>query len=252
MRPKVILTKKDLIVTVGCVTFLLANLGAIGAGGRRRAKEAVCLSNLGAWGTAFQMYAEDNAGRVCDHWITGLYPYYKDFNLLLCPAAMTGYLRGGKFEAWFLPHVYFGDGTSRDIWGSYGANGHVSGTGQNETSADTDWLTVGLKNANRAPVLLDSAGGGVPLPIDEPPEYDGHIYMGDPMNINEIRNFCINRHNGGVNCLFLDFSARKVGLKELWLLKWHRKWPEHRGEPQPLPEWPEWMKNFKDYERPQN
>jgi len=32
----------------------------------------------------------------------------------------------------------------------------------------------------------------------------------------------MNRHNGYVNSLFLDWSARKIGLKELWTLKWHR------------------------------
>ena len=34
--------------------------------------------------------------------------------------------------------------------------------------------------------------------------------------------YCINRHNGYVNGLFCDWSVRKVGLKELWTLKWHR------------------------------
>jgi len=33
---------------------------------------------------------------------------------------------------------------------------------------------------------------------------------------------CIDRHNGGINSLFLDFSVRKVGLKELWMLKWDK------------------------------
>jgi len=68
---------------------------------------------------------------------------------------------------------------------------------------------------------------------------------------NEIRRVCLNRHDGAVNCLFLDFSARKVGLKELWTLKWHRNfdtadvWTKASGV---LPEdWPQWMRNFKDF-----
>ena len=36
---------------------------------------------------------------------------------------------------------------------------------------------------------------------------------------------CMDRHDGGVNCLFLDWSVRKVGLKELWTLKWVKPWP---------------------------
>ena len=62
---------------------------------------------------------------------------------------------------------------------------------------------------------------------------------------------CINRHNGYVNGLFFDWSVRRVGLKELWTLKWHRKfnvagpWTKAGGA---RPEdWPEWMRGFKDY-----
>jgi prepilin-type processing-associated H-X9-DG protein len=55
--------------------------------------------------------------------------------------------------------------------------------------------------------------------------------------------FAINRHDGYINGLFMDWSVRKIGLKELWRLKWHRKWDTNGWSG----EWPEWMKNFKDY-----
>jgi prepilin-type processing-associated H-X9-DG protein len=62
---------------------------------------------------------------------------------------------------------------------------------------------------------------------------------------------CINRHNGGVNGLFLDWSVRKVGLKELWTLKWHKAfdtagpWTKAGGvRPE---DWPQWMRRFRDY-----
>jgi prepilin-type N-terminal cleavage/methylation domain-containing protein len=54
-----------------------------------------------------------------------------------------------------------------------------------------------------------------------------------------------------VNCVFMDFSVRKIGLKQLWTLKWHRQfetagpWTKAGGvQPE---DWPEWMKRFKDY-----
>ena len=63
--------------------------------------------------------------------------------------------------------------------------------------------------------------------------------------------FCINRHNGYVNSLFLDWSVRKVGLKELWMLKWSRKfdtgnsWTPVGGvEPG---DWYPWMRKFRNY-----
>jgi prepilin-type processing-associated H-X9-DG protein len=62
---------------------------------------------------------------------------------------------------------------------------------------------------------------------------------------------CINRHDGGVNSLFLDWSVRKVGIKELWTLNRHPyfdtrgPWTKAGGV---APEdWPEWMRGFKDY-----
>ena len=63
--------------------------------------------------------------------------------------------------------------------------------------------------------------------------------------------FCIDRHDGFVNGTFLDSSTRKIGVKELWKLKWNRNfntagdWTTAGGV---LPsDWPDWMRNFKDY-----
>jgi len=62
---------------------------------------------------------------------------------------------------------------------------------------------------------------------------------------------CINRHRGFTNSSFLDWSVRKVGLKELWKLKWHRHfdisgpWTKAGGV-QP-DDWPDWLRPFKDY-----
>jgi len=51
---------------------------------------------------------------------------------------------------------------------------------------------------------------------------------------------CIDRHNNGqINVLFLDFSVRNVGLKELWDLKWHKKWQSNTSI-----SWPQWMENM--------
>ena len=80
-----------------------------------------------------------------------------------------------------------------------------------------------------------------------PAQYDGQwIGYG-----NEMMHFAINRHETGTNVLFMDFTARKVGLKELWKLKWHRMFPINgpwtaAGGVQPS-DWPEWMRNFKEY-----
>jgi hypothetical protein len=66
-----------------------------------------------------------------------------------------------------------------------------------------------------------------------------------------MRRVCLNRHNAATNGAFLDFSVRRIGLKELWTLKWSRNfvtnnyWTKAGGV---MPgDWPGWMSNFKDY-----
>ena len=49
----------------------------------------------------------------------------------------------------------------------------------------------------------------------------------------------------------MDWSAREVGVKELWTLKWHRQFETEgawtrAGGVQPA-DWPPWMRNFRDY-----
>ncbi|MEA3224952.1 MAG: hypothetical protein U9Q07_03310 [Planctomycetota bacterium] len=34
--------------------------------------------------------------------------------------------------------------------------------------------------------------------------------------------FALDRHSRAINMCFMDGSLRKVGLYELWTLKWHR------------------------------
>ena len=66
-----------------------------------------------------------------------------------------------------------------------------------------------------------------------------------------MKRFALNRHDGFVNVLFMDWSTRKCGLKELWTLKWHKTYDvtgpwTTAGGVQPV-DWPEWMRSFKDY-----
>ncbi len=86
-----------------------------------------------------------------------------------------------------------------------------------------------------------------PKDTDTPPEIKDMAWQ----STQHMRRICIDRHGGAINIAFLDWSARKIGLKELWTLKWHRSfdtegpWTKAGGV---RPDnWPDWMRNFKDY-----
>jgi len=69
---------------------------------------------------------------------------------------------------------------------------------------------------------------------------------------NEWNLIFIDRHTGYINCVFADFhTVRKVGLKELWNLKWHQNFdtagPWTKAGGADPTDWPDWMTSFKDY-----
>jgi hypothetical protein len=65
-------------------------------------------------------------------------------------------------------------------------------------------------------------------------------------NENEMKRVAHYRHGRFVNANMLDFSAQAIGLKELWIAKWHRKWPKTCDH---LPDWEveaPWMVDLPD------
>lgn len=66
-----------------------------------------------------------------------------------------------------------------------------------------------------------------------------------------MKSFCIPRHGPFINGLFMDWSVRKIGLKELWTLKWYpdfnTRGPWTRAGNVPSDRWPQWMRSLKEY-----
>jgi len=257
--------KKDIVIAMCCVVFIAPVLGTIGTGGRMRAKEAVCLENLRRWGGIWQIYTDNNSGNFIRtvYWADeeGLLVLYggkkksevakpgmseseihqalfEANKLHFCPLAARTREQGEErrvFQAW----------EEWDATGSYGINAWVTQCTGGGRGWEYLWKTPYVKTASEVPMVLDCLDyqNTAPYHRDEPPQYEGEPQP--PGNINEIKRVVINRHgSGAVNGAFMDFSARKVGLKELWELRWHRQW---NAENEPAPEWPEWMKDFKDY-----
>jgi prepilin-type processing-associated H-X9-DG protein len=108
------------------------------------------------------------------------------------------------------------------------------------------FLSVYVTGTDTIPLFGDCEwAGGFPYGEDTPVEtkFRSSIFAGD----GEINRWNIARHGLSVNMLFLDWSARKVGLRELWMLKWSRQegWGDTSVVPDPdNPEhWPEWMRD---------
>jgi len=261
------MNKKEIIIVICLVVFSLMNIAAIGSGGRKRAKEIVCLSNLSQWGRVFEIYVNDNNGnfntRYGDggRWFDTICDYTSYTSMRLCPMASTLANPtgdqginwwGSTFLGWGkVPMTLDAEGYIVYSYGSYGINGYVYVPGEDPLykPAKRFWGTPYVDGALEIPLLMDCYWWcGWPDDDDTPPAYDGWADRSDEDSMNR---FCLNRHDGGINCIFLDFSARKVGLKELWSLNWHKgfnrsnAWTPDGGV---LPEdWPQWMKNFKEF-----
>jgi len=154
---------------------------------------------------------------------------------------------GRTFEAWEMTSP------GRPFRTSYGFNGWLF---DHDFNASIPFRTrvrsltgidiYSLKGKANIPVLLDSTMPySKPLGVFLPPR------RGGTTSTLSMGSFCMNRHNEHINGLFLDWSVRKIGIKELWTLKWHLQfdtanaWTKAGGV---LPEdWPYWMRGFKDY-----
>jgi prepilin-type N-terminal cleavage/methylation domain-containing protein len=275
-------TLVELLVVLGIIALLMSILIPVLAKARRQAKAVACISNLRQWAAFFSMYTLDSDGYFMlepayypdgsvmpgEHpeertWYSILWPYHRERKLYLCPLATRPEDEGGRnpFSAWGLwdDDLPYGRGFEdasgeKYLYGSYGMNYWILNpqSGQ-EPSSWIPWLSYFWRNANarganQVPLLLDCQWTGVePVADAPPPEYDGDVADELTYCEDDMKRVCLNRQrNGTTNGAFMDFSVRKIGLKELWELRWHRHWIEDRaraGEP----EWPRWMRNFKDY-----
>jgi prepilin-type N-terminal cleavage/methylation domain-containing protein/prepilin-type processing-associated H-X9-DG protein len=245
----------ELLVVISIIALLMAILMPMLQRARKQARATVCQVNLKQWGLIASMYTGDNDGYFCKArylggywmWFKAMRAYYMDPEFRLCPAATKLYSEGGQapFAAWTF------DGES----GSYGINGYVYNPVPKTTTLWGNpvrlcWRNINQEGGNNIPMFLDANTlNGGPMQEDEPPQDENDLggdWLGGTRWINLMKRFCANRHGGYVNGVFLDFSVRKIGIKELWKLKWHREY-DING---PTPEWPPWMARFKDYDIP--
>jgi len=281
MRKRNGFTLIELLVVIAIIALLMAILLPTLQLVKKHAKVAACQSNLHQWGLMFSMYTANNDDRFFmmmrgDTWIEPMQPYYNNCkdSLFLCPMATRHYIdnptdlpaelatdSATKKRYWALK--YMGGGTKFHAWWlfepkrfcSYGLNDWIMDQKLTSSEIDCQWRTCNVKEASTVPVFLDCVWRGMRPHYLDAPLVDGDYPPRDPLGSEDdysaMQYFCINRHEGFINGLFLDWSVRKVGLKELWTLRWHRQfetkgpWTKAGGaEPE---DWPQWMRRFKDY-----
>ncbi len=229
----------ELLVVISILTFLMALLLPVVHRARKQAQGVVCMAQLRQCGVLLATRADEYDGKLVD--ATEAWSLFREAcgaeagETVSCPAApplpATNDPLGSSSmsgAAWWVANA------------SYGYNDHLAYE-----------LPGRVGRPAKVPLVCDAMRSAmVPGHYDEPPAYDGDCW-GPRGNCPHMRFVCINRHQGGVNMLFLDWSARKVGLKELWMLKWSEyfetngPWTKAGGA---LPEdWPQWLRKFKDY-----
>ena len=275
----------ELLVVIAIIALLMAILLPTLQRVRRQGKAVVCQANLRQWGTMFNTYMTDHDGACWNfgwtpsstdglRWIESTRPYWRgDERIRLCPMAikvpdrseigvLPNFTFGGKTFAWgWVAHP--GQANEWYATSSYGHNGYVVDASYVKCLTDLNsvknwpsnfWIPLTAVHPGTIPVLFDCADIGS-APTGRPPEFDAPPKFSDifatGVMFTPARHMCMNRHDGGINSLFLDGSGRKVGLMELWTLKWFPPWDTagpwtKRGGVKPE-DWPQWMRRFKDY-----
>ncbi|MHC4132132.1 MAG: prepilin-type N-terminal cleavage/methylation domain-containing protein [Planctomycetota bacterium] len=283
----------ELLVVIAIIALLMSILMPALRNVRDQAKNSMCMQRLQQWGVMYNMYASEYDGKLMgwaeyawyggefvEHaWVPMMYDYAKSFDMYLCPSAtrLWGYGEGwGKPDsAWDFQFIVQGEPSAGEwfpyymvgtppnqvySYGSYGKNEFVAdGEPWGDEPEGSPWhfKTIRARGIANIPLQGDASwAAGFPTIYDEPSDIREHQPICGCGG--EINRWNMDRHNMSVNFVFLDWSVRKVGNRQLWSLTWTRqKAPDGSpgwGNMSIVPDWtditiwPEWMQIAKNYD----
>lgn len=263
----------ELLVVIAIIAVLLAILMPALRRVREQGRMVSCMANLKQWNLNAAMHTESNDGRFWDSdpgtpgywWPAYMEDRLKDWKankIWMCPSAQKPIIdeRGVQlptaniFNAWgIFGASSHGNLGPNGVAGSYGINGYclVPRTGvttyEGGVPVSEGWRTAGAKGASDVPWFIEALRFDLwPLHTQAPATDEFAAWSS-----NNMARCAINRHQGFLNAAFLDWSVRKVGVKEVWTLKWHKKFntagPWTKAGGVTPDQWPDWMRRFKDY-----
>ncbi|MHC4681875.1 MAG: type II secretion system protein [Planctomycetota bacterium] len=261
----------ELLVVIAIIALLLSILMPALSRVKKQARAIACQMNLHQWSLIWKLYCDDNNG----YWLSGHYQggssgqgsgrwwfrpitdlYTVEEKIRVCPQA-TKPRASGNIGNWANHAWQTGTrGTPNYYVGSYGPNGWMCNVPAGRSSmwgrspASDHWRTPNVKKAYNIPMFTGMWWVDA-WPRHNDPPADITTAITGTVNAQEMQRVCVNRHGGFQNTVFCDFSARKVGLKQLWTLQWSRSFdingPWTRAGGAAPDDWPQWMRKFKDY-----
>ena len=269
----------ELVVMLVCVVLLVLIFLPAQSRARQQAKNITCLANLHRIGQVFGTYTADYDGYFNPGWwysdgngLLSQQPggleqvmwffatrnYYQDPEILLCPKNTLPDLDSPEFEfsnndndpwgpvPWMPKLPILGDKYAE--YGSAYAGKPVSGYCANDwlgtlgvNTGEEQWERMQTEGANEIPMVLDGGWySGAPYDFAIPPQDpDDKVQTSQ---LDSFDRFVFSRHRGGTQAVFMDLSVRRVGVKELWRLKWHRQFDTaNDAATNPPYPWPEWI-----------
>lgn len=256
----------ELLVVIAVIAVLMGILMPALRRVREQARMTSCTANQKQWGLILTTLADENNGVLLRgtndkgfYWPWTLSNELKDWTqnkLWFCPTA-TKPLRNGVNNVIGDFNIYHSWGVYREdhdgysagrhgINGSYALNGFFITT---EVNRHGEWRSLyKVTHPSRVPMMVDGLRFDVwPRHESDPSQNEFEAWN----NGTDMGRICINRHQGFVCSVFADGSARKIGLKEIWTLKWNKnfdtagKWTIAGGVQ--ADQWPEWMRRFADF-----